>query len=180
MSFLVSLLVVTARALAQGYVNFSNYAPPDLNAPMIYADPDHGFEYRLDGRCLAQLYAGDDDAGWSLAPVGTAVAFRNGQGAGYFTGGVVTIPFLAPQNGGYFQVRMWAASGGPTYETAVASGQPFGTSNVFHLAVLGGPLPGLPVDLVGLQSSGIFLISEPSPLALAVVGVAALGWGRRR
>ena len=184
---IVSLLLATATALAQGTVNFNNYEPfSGIDAPMsINWTPEAGFgTFPLGSRYLAQLYAGS--AADSLSPVGVAVFFRDsittGQGTGYFAGGQVDIPFLSPQTGGYFQVRFWDGASGSIYEAAVAANGLAGFSNVIHLTALGDPHgapPTIPVDLVGLMPSGIILIPEPSPLALGLLGTAALVLRRR-
>jgi hypothetical protein len=186
-SLIVSVLLATVTALAQGTVNFNNHEPfSGIDAPVsLNWTSETGFgTFPLGSRYLAQLCAGSTAD--SLSPVGVAVFFRNsiatGQGTGYFAGGQVDIPFLSPQAGGYFQVRFWDGAAGSTYEGALAANGLTGFSNVIHLTTLGDPHaapPSIPVDLVGLMPSGFILIPEPSPLALGLLGIAALVLLRR-
>ena len=163
-------------AFAQGTVYFSNHRV-DVDAPVSYSDPGAGVNFPLGGGYLVQLYAGA--APDSLTPVSSAVPFMdsNGRGTGYFNGGPVTVSFLQPGTGGYFQIRFWDAAAGTTYEAGQASGS-FGYSNTILLATLGDPNAapaGFPADLVGLQPSAIVIIPEPSSPVLGLLGAVLLG-----
>jgi hypothetical protein len=176
----LSVLAATTAALAQGSVNFSNHVVSSgIDAPVTDA-----LGLRVGSDYRAQLYAGATPD--SLTPVGTVVAFRNsvttGLGTGYFSGGEVDIAFLLPWQGGWFQVKAWAAANGASYEAALAANGTAGISNVFHLSNLGDPNalpPGLPVDLVGLQPFSVQPVPEPTTLALGLLGALALRLRRR-
>jgi len=170
-------VAATIGALAQGTVNFSNLpgAIGGAGAPIHDTDGTTG----LAGTAFfAQLYAGPD-AG-SLAPIGAAVNFRTGAGAGFVTAADLSraIATVAPGATAQVQVRAWRASDGATYDAAVAAGGHYGFSNVFTVATGGsGTPPSLPANLVGLQSFS--LIPEPSTIALGALGAAALLLRRR-
>ena len=177
---ILSVLAAPPAALAQGTVNFSNHAVPDVDAPVTDA-----LGNLLGSSYSAQLYAGATPD--SLTPVGTAVPFKNsvltaGAGTGRFYGNEVDIAFLLPWQGGWFQVKAWAAANGPSYDAALAANGAVGVSNIFHLNYLGDPnasIPGVPVDLVGLQPFSVQPVPEPATLALGLLGALALRLRRR-
>jgi hypothetical protein len=81
------------------------------------------------------------------------------------------------------QLRAWEASGGSTYEAALAAGVRTGTGNVFSVGPLGGNDPGggppfTDPNLTGFQSFA--LVPEPSTIALGLLGAAALLLRRRK
>lgn len=163
-----------ATALAQGTVNFSNYATASgINAP-VFAPGN----VKLGSAYLGQLYAGPTAD--SLAPVGTAVAFKDaaGAGTGYVIGGTVTINSVTPGANAFIQLRAWDAAGGTSYEAAQAAGKIYGNSATITIATGGGGSPpATPSPLTGLAS--FTLVPEPSTLALGVLGAAALLLRRR-
>jgi hypothetical protein len=171
-----TLLVLAATGLAafttlaQGQFNFGNRVTVvGIDARMFYLDcvtPLSGAAY------LAQTYAGTEPD--SLAPVGSPVTFRTGAAAGYISSHIVTTPYP----GGtpvWVDMRVWEAAGGDTYEAAIAAGKFFGKSNPIRLTVAEPPM--VPPDMVGLQS--FCVIPEASPLALSLLGAAALLLRRR-
>jgi len=85
--------------LGQGTVNFASTAA-GVKAPISNADgqPCAGAGYR------AQLWAVVDS---TLQPIGNAVEFRRGGLAGYFLGGVRSIPNSEPEAGAQVQIRVW-------------------------------------------------------------------------
>jgi len=165
-------LLTAAGAFAQGTINFAN-AGAWGSAPVKNVDGSN-----LSGAgFMTQLWAGTSAA--SLAPVGTATAFLTGGGAGFFNGGTVTIPTVAPGTAGFFQVRAWDVSKGSTYDLALASGSGYGFSNIINVNTGGaGTPPGTPGALVGLQ--GFSLVPEPSTIALLALGAGALLFRRRK
>ncbi|MBM3880243.1 MAG: PEP-CTERM sorting domain-containing protein [Verrucomicrobia bacterium] len=174
-------IVACVGALAQGTVNFNNRVTADgIDAKVFDADNVTA----LAGTAYwAQLYGGVDEA--SLAPIGAALNFRTGTAAGYTVSSGVdttrTITGIAPGGAAVVQVRAWEASGGATYEAAVASGKKYGKSEIVNLSATGNPAanpPILPVNLIGLQSFS--LIPEPSTIALGVLGAAVLLLRRRK
>jgi hypothetical protein len=162
-----SALLVLTNLMAQGTVNFAN-AGGGVNAPFFDLDGTT----RLAGpEYMAQLFAGPSAD--SLAPVGAPATFLTGGGAGYFNGGVIAVPSVAPGEVGWFQVGVWQTLGGtiPSYTAALAAGAYYGQSAVFATLTGGvGSPPSPPMALVGLQSFA--LIPEPSTWALLAFGTA--------
>ena len=167
-------LLAAASACAQGQFTFGNKnltTTPPIDAKAFGPDC-----VPLDGSAYwTQAYvklATDPDS--SYAPVGSAVNFRTGNNAGYIVPVVVTTSFFGGTSVNV-EMRVWEASGGSSYEAAVAAGKLAGKSAPVTLSVTVGP--NAPADMIGLQSFGC--IPEPSSLALAVLGAAVL-WRRRR
>ncbi len=182
---IASLLVATVGVLAQGTINFATKVTASGIAALATDISGGGAGVLIGSAYLGQLYAGATAD--SLAPIaGTAVAFKvsisTGAGLGWLSGGAVSTPF-APATGGYFQVRAWLASSGASYEAALAANGVTGFSNIIHLTALGDPnavpVPGFPVDMVGLTSFTVQGVPEPSTLVLGVLG-ASLFLLRRR
>jgi hypothetical protein len=126
---------------------------------------------RLSGEgFIAQLWAGPSaDA---LAPIGLPVAFRTGDGAGYFAGEIRSIPTVSPGNIAFAQVRAWERAAGETFEAAVAANGKHGYSGIVANPTgnVGSP-PSLPTYLLGLDS---FQLST-APAQFALVRVVAEG-----
>jgi hypothetical protein len=179
---IASLLVATVGALAQGSVNFQTKVTA-VNYTITAFATDTTTGLLVGSSYLGQLYAGATAD--SLAPVGSAVAFKvsasTGAGLGWLSGGEV-VTTLSPGTGGYFQVKAWQASAGTTYELALAANGVTGFSNTIHLTTLGDSTAsprGLPVDLVGLTAFNLQGVPEPSTIVLGVLG-ASLFLLRRR
>ena len=174
------LIAISAAAAwvcgwAQGTVNFSNVP---LGSEALFCD---GTGRLLGSAWLAQLYAGSGLN--SLDPVGATVPFLDtpaGAPSGLFSGGERLVP-LPAATGGLFQVRVWEAVWGSSFEEALASGTVnLGVSGVFEVRPLGDPLaspPQIPVNLTGLQ--GFCVIPEPAPAGLWILA-AAVWLGSRR
>jgi hypothetical protein len=169
-----AFVAAAATAMAQGTVKFSNYSTVDgINSP-VYAPGN----VKLGSAYLGQLYAGPTAD--SLAPVGTATAFKDaaGVGSGYVIAGTVTIGSVTAGNNAFIQLRAWEAAGGTSYEAAQAAGKQFGSSATLTIATGGGGSPpAVPAPLTGLAS--FTLVPEPSTLALGMLGAAALLLRRR-
>lgn len=167
---LAAALVMSVSAYAQGTVLFNNLNPAaGVNAPVFNV----GGTDRLSGsQFKAQLWAGASEA--TLAPVAVA-DFRTGTGAGYFVGGSTTVPGIAGGNSAVIQVRAWDSATGADFNSAGLKG----SSKSFTVTLGGaGNPPSLPAALVGLESFS--LVPEPSTIALALVGAAALLFRRRK
>jgi len=169
-----ALGVFAVGALAQGQFNFGN--KNTISTPPIDAKVSDNLGSFLAGTAYwAQAYvklATDPDS--SYAPVGNAVNFRTGNNAGYIVTTAVTTSF-AGGTAVTVQMRAWEASGGTTYDAAVAAGKLYGSSNPVNLAVQ--VAPNTPQDMQGLAAFS--LIPEPSTLALGVLGAAAFFLRRR-
>jgi hypothetical protein len=175
----VAVLFVSLGALAQGTVNFSNGAA-GVNAPIR----DVSGALAAGTGFIAQLWAGAT-AG-SLAPISPTATFATGASAGYFFGGSRTVPGVATGSPAFVQVRVWNsgfadwASAFAAYTSGNAAAQ-IGGDLVTAWAspnLGGGPTP--PANLIGMQSFQLRQVPEPSTIALAALGAAALLFRRRK
>jgi hypothetical protein len=175
---LSSCVAAAVATMAQGTVNFANYAS-GVNAPISDSQGN-----LLDSSYLVQLYAGTTQG--SLSPVGSAIHISSTAGAeGYFMGGTVDTG-LPGQSSAWLAVAAWSGSVA-SYDLAKSStsaGVEYGMSPEFQLT-LGGPgasgPPATPANLSGLQSfSTTVAIPEPSVLALGFLGAGLLFLRRRR
>lgn len=177
--FVAGMLVMNLSVSAQGTLLFQNRltaASPPIDAKIFNV----GGTTALDGAgFMAILYAGATAS--SLAPVGPAVPFRTGAGAGYFnlaldpTAGTRTIASVLPDANAFVQIRAWDISSGATYDLASIRGE----SGILNIPTGGGGAPpGPPKNLTGLQSFS--LVPEPSTIALAALGAAFLILRRRK
>jgi hypothetical protein len=169
----VASVMISLGAYGQGTVNFANIGAT-LDAPILNLTgaKASGSKYKV------ELLAGATAGSLTPVPGGLTALSDNASAAGYFLGGTVT---LANQAGGskpFFQVRAWDSTGGALYATAAIRGE----STVFQLGGAGlgggGTPPAPPSDLIGLTS--FRLVPEPSVIALALVGGAALLLRRRK
>lgn len=159
--------ILEVRSLSGGTVVFANYSPAaGIDAPVFDSDGTN----RLAGAAfLAQLYAGPDES--HLAPVGGAVPFMTGTGAGYVDkgpgGNVVQIPSVEPGALAFVQMRAWESARGADFETALAGGGRCGRSLVIQVQTGGaGSPPSVPAALVGLQSFTVGVEAVPPVLVI--------------
>ncbi|MBI5384903.1 MAG: immunoglobulin domain-containing protein [Verrucomicrobia bacterium] len=151
--------VVNVNEYQGGAVNFANIFGP-VRAPVYDVDGTT----KLEGAAyLAQLYAGTNAE--TLAPVGAAVPFRTGSGAGLFTGGIRFIAAVPPGGMATVQVRAWESVAGPTFEQARAANGKAGVSDTFTVRTGGGIPPVPPAWLLGLSSFSL----QPGGTPLVVV-----------
>jgi len=173
---LLATTLVSLAAFAQGTVNFVNLGA-GLNAPVFMSD---GTTKVGTTGFTAELLAGTS-AG-TLASVATA----NFVAGGYFQGSPATVAIgsVAPGATAFLQVRVFSASSGSFAAAQTANlANTWGQSGVFSVVTGGaGSPPTTPSPLAGLTSfnlnSGV--VPEPSSLALAGLGAAALLVFRRR
>ncbi len=146
-----------------GTVMFSNVGV-GINAPVFDVD---GITKLEGANFLAQLYASPtpDD----LRPIGAAVPFLTGAGAGYLNPGPSSIRIISAVTPGQMatvQIRVWESAKGTTYEQVATSGGRFGSSEILNVRTGGdGQPPGLPAVLDELQSFALGaspnIISQP-------------------
>jgi hypothetical protein len=177
--------LATLAAFGQGQIAFVNLnAAAGVNAPVF--DGVNTTVKLTGANFQAGLYAGTTSA--NVAYIGNSTPFFTGGGAGYFSGGTVTLTGIAGGATAWLQVWAWDTTlggtvTGATLAQAIASGKPdvYGKSTPFSV-VAADPTtspPQTPSALVGLQSFS-FIVPEPSTFALAGLGAAALMIFRRR
>ncbi len=128
----------------------------------------------------ATLWGGP--VGGSLTPIITLAhgALLNlGDGVIYDPSGLsYSIPGVAANGQAQLRVQFWIGSSYDSYFQALAAGAPVTDTGVFSNPTGGGGLPPkIPPGLIGLPA--VFFIPEPSTLALAVLGLAAVLLFRR-
>lgn len=183
-------------AAAQGTINFINFnAGAGLNAPVYLSDG----ATRVSGpNYAAQLMAGPSPG--SMMLVGSPTPFLTGGGAGYFSGGIVSVPTVPGGGTAYVTVVAWdttlgGTTTGATPDEAFAYKQS-GHGNIWaesgvdrygvvhpFTAITGDPLgnpPTAPGLLVGLQSFCFDPIPEPTVTALVLLGGCMLMLFRNR
>jgi len=179
-------LLITASTYAQGVLNLAN------NAATAISDVDGTAVAGADGIRVALYWAPLSDpnnftALGANATVGVPVA-------GTFSSGARTTgPETAPGAEARFQVRAWELAYGATYEAALGNTTQMGgrlakvgNSDIFQIATGNPPLvpaAGLPPTVTrpaGMNPFQLYIVPEPSVVALGIMGVGALLLLRRR
>jgi len=198
----LSILAVTAlaaSAFAQGTVNFANSAASLIKVGTSPTDPaatslaSPGFVqlYWAPAGTVYTPYAGDP-AAWKTANAAFAAA-GDAKGilaaaAGRFNGGTITVPTTVAGAGIEAVVVGWQGNYA-SFDAAVAANAAVGASARVTFATTGNPStvpPGTAASLTAAGFAGLTVspatsvIPEPSSLALAGLGAAALLIFRRR
>jgi hypothetical protein len=124
------------------------------------------------------LGAADMDLTASMG--GRVSAFSTGAAAGYFTAGVTAIINGVPAgSSARLQVRAWDNRGGTVTSWAQVLLDPTilrGWSPAFDSRPTGGVgvPPSSPPNMIGMQSFNLFVVPEPSVIALGALGLGAL------
>lgn len=164
----VAAVMVSVAAFAQGTVTFNNRVTGVVDARVTFADGSGG----VGAGYTAQLYGGPE--GGALAALTPTTTFRTSSAAalGYVNAVVVEVPGVAGSSKASLQMKVFSD----------ATKAEVGASAPFVVTLGGGQLP--PANLVGLTaftvSGGAPVIPEPSTIALAAIGGAALLCLRRR
>lgn len=161
-----ALFLAVCQASAQnqllGEISYDNRSPS--LAPVLDTDcvtPINGPEY------LGQLYVGLTKE--DLQPFGRLISFNpRGIMRSPVSGKVpgATVNFMTV----YAQLRVWAATGGDTYESAVSAGVKYGASSITPVVARFPLAP--PGNAEGLES--FCLVPEPGTYALGAMGGALL------
>jgi hypothetical protein len=164
-------LVLTISAYGQGQVNFNN----KVSASGIDAPAKSPSGEKATSPPYAAALAVDSGGTLTYIPA-SATTFRPGVAAGYIMPLVVTVP--GHDISSSVTLRMFGYAGAAT--DAAASGAlaagAFGTWNPVTVTLGGGTI--LPPDMIGLSNTVV--VPEPSTIALALVGAAALLISRRK
>jgi hypothetical protein len=189
---MLAVVAVAASAFAQGTVNFSNNGSTLVKNPDGTSLPNAGGYVQLlwapAGTAAADYSATQSLTAWLAANPGWAAIDSSikaiGPVAGRFLGGTVTVP--TPVAGAPIQAAVASWSGTmQTFDAAFAAGANLGISTEFAVTT-GNPNTtpaGVPAVITGAgQFGGMTLVAvpEPSTLALAGLGAAALLIFRRR
>lgn len=206
----IALAGVSVSLLAQGTIIFNNTGGSGTTAYKfpIYGPEPSNVGLSLTGNTSAgappgtQVYTGPLLAGAGFmgqlfaGPAGTSESnlvaalpistFRTGTAAGYLPTATATIGNVAGDAGAaVVQLRVWDTKGGQfmTWDSASVAWRAgltaAGVSGLLNFSVLGGAI-NPPPTLLGLQSFNIYYVPEPTTMALAGLGAAALLIFRRR
>ncbi len=186
---LMAVGAVSTMAFAQGTVAFSNLA-----TSKVQVDPGDGgalFDAPANGGFVQLLWAplGTTELSLFQATLNEASQNITADGSarflapGRFSGGTITVPGISPGGGVAFVVRGWLGTA-TTWAEAVSQGAPTGYSAIFSVPATGDPTalpPGLPTILNTVFPAGMVIaVPEPTSMALAGLGAAALLIFRRR
>lgn len=131
----------------------------------------------------AELWAGASAASLTMVP-GSQVPLRTGAFAGYITSiATLAVPQVGLNGNGTFQLRAWDNANGTvtSWSAAIAGSLGRGESLPFANPTGGGGTPAtLPSNLAGLTSFNIYVVPEPSLIALGALGLGALLLRRRK
>jgi len=160
----VAAVLVSVAAYAQGTVNFNNRISGVVDARVTMPDGVTG----VGAGFTAQLYGGPE--GGALAALTPTTTFRTSTAAaqGYVNAQVVAVPTVAGGKNATLVMKVFNDVGGAEV----------GASKPITLTLGGGTV--VPANMVGLQAFSITLVPEPSTIALAAIGGAALLFLRRR
>jgi len=170
-------------ALADYQIQFLTYNA-GLSNPVFDTDGTT----RVGNTFLGQLYTGTSSG--ALSAIASPQSFLTGGGAGFIeVGSALTITSASIGGGttGFYQLRVWNASAGSSYETAAATaGAKIGFSAVTPVTFGGTPLGGglaVLVPQANLHSSfnlSTVAVPEPATVALGLFGAAGMLIRRRK
>src|SRR5262245_12612089 len=188
--FLVCMCV-TWSAMAQGRLNFSNYAPGvdapisdciaacpclDLAGPDYMAVLYYALGFSQPDAAMQPLLSGVSPSPFSIVTINAR--------QGYFINPTpLVIPGTQAGSGITAQIRVWRIADGPDWETAAANS--FGhvaKSSLINVTLT--TAPSSPANLVGLQSFSILPVGsscpEPSTVTLLCLGIVFIPGCLRR
>lgn len=178
----LAAVLVSVSTFAQGTVNFQNFVPNVVNAP-VWAPGGTGTTGAGSLNAMAQLFRVEGTGASAVyTPVGQASAFRAATAGNpvlnaYVVGNNVMDTGLAAGSSVTLVLRAWV---GANYDDALTKGQSPNSVTV----TLGGQIDptqpaATPPTLAGLQGFELQVVPEPSTIALGVLGAAALLYRRR-
>ena len=175
---IVMASVSTAVAcFGQGQIQFLTFNVDPLKGKVLNGTTP------LDSTYFGQLLGGASAS--SLSPIGSAVAFLSGGGAGYINGPTVGIPGTFGGDAYFYALAAWSSVGGTitTYAAALANRASLLTDSNTVPITLGGTPAGGGTPLTPQNANGFnnfSLVPEPSTVVLGFLGAAALLLRRRR
>jgi len=165
----IATVAVALSAAAQGTINFSSASV--TGRPRITKDG-----VNTGANITVELLVANPGNGGAFESVKTTAGLTgNAALEGLFSGGTVTVPFVAAGAAASVVVRAWDTTTGATFDAATVNG-----STSFDIAALGGA--GTPPSTPAIMSNyaGIALVPEPSTYALAALGLGGLLFLRRK
>jgi len=175
---IVMASVSTAVAcFGQGQIQFLTFNVDPLKGKVLNGTTP------LDSTYFGQLLGGASAS--SLSPIGSAVAFLSGGGAGYINGPTVGIPGTFGGDAYFYALAAWSSVGGTitTYAAALANSASLWTPSSAVPVTLGGTPNGGGTPVAPSNANGFnnfSLVPEPSTVVLGFLGAAALLLRRRR
>lgn len=169
---LLALATFASTSLAQGTIDFTNIKTPG-RPRMFLCDPATqgttaiaGPNYLID-LLVKNPASGNYEGVLKNGAPFTGVSPLTGANAGLFSGGVLVVPFVAPDAKADVMIRIWDVTSGPTFSTAL-----YKTWNTFSIDKLGGAgsPPTLPAIMANLTSAFV-MCPEPSTYALGGLGL---------
>jgi len=161
-----ALMTTLAAQAADGQIILGNFSTSVGLNSRITLSPGGG---NADAKYSVQLYR---VTGGSESPLGPAITLRSGTGAGTFANTTITIPNFGDANGpATFRVKGFET--GKTFDTSVEKG----VSPDFTATVNVAPTPP---TLTTTFPAFAIVVPEPSTIALAALGGAALLLRRRK
>jgi hypothetical protein len=195
-TLVIALMSLAVSVHGQGSVGFKNYfGHPNTDPAVFFYD---GVSKVTGTQYIAGLQAGPTPRSEVTVAGAAALFFTQAAGAGFFQGGVVSIPNVCGGAVAYIQVQVWdttlaGTTSGATFAQAVAYSLQHGLPNVAGLSkefsVVTGDLsanpPGLPILFdtgmsplrpmqMGTADPSMMGIPEPSVFGLAGLGIAVL------
>jgi hypothetical protein len=166
---LLSWLLATIAAHAQGQLLFANYVEGIVDAPVLFGHTGHGPgpEY------TAELWI-RNPTGQSipLSPISTFPAWAQSSADRYWEPKIISVPGVRPGESTLLVARVWKTSFG-SFDRAVAASSEFpglglfAESDTISVTLGGGALQ--PAPLVGLQGFMVAYIPEASVVSLSVL-----------
>ncbi|MCO5051835.1 MAG: PEP-CTERM sorting domain-containing protein [Verrucomicrobiae bacterium] len=183
----IAAVAIGTVAYGQGLVQFNNSGTTlvnvDLGEGLVPAAANSGFVQLLwapVGTTDLSLFQPTLNAASGNITADGAARFIS---AGRFSGGTITIPGIAPGGATALVVRGWLGTAA-TWDEALAQGAATGWSAIFTMSETGNPTTvpaGTPIATSGSFPAGMVIaIPEPTSMALAGLGAAALLIFRRR
>lgn len=159
-AFLLALL--GPSVWAQGTFNLSSAkgTKPKVLLPDGFT-PAAGSNYSVDVAVLNPATAAYETPMKLGAPF-TPVSLKTGANAGLFSGGMITVPFVAPGQDATIRIRVWDITTGATYDQATVFGEAVFVVRLGGIIDPGTGIPGLAADIVPAYS-GLTLQGRHEP-----------------
>ncbi len=167
----VATFAFASTSFAQGTIDFTNIKTPG-RPRMFLCDPltqgtsaIEGPNYLID-LLVKNPASGNYEGVLKNGAPFTGVSPLTGANAGLFSGGILVVPFVAPDAKADVKIRIWDVTSGATYNTALYKSE--AAFSIDRLGGAGSP-PTLPATLANLTT--FVMCPEPSTYALGGLGL---------